>query len=1014
MTLLLKNKDGIWYWTDGNPGDSTFPAALYGNLDAVFLPTASVSPPIADVVCPRSITFTLPGSPSARVSVVEDAGNLDFNVSIPGPKADISGLFFDFTSSKLSSLVATGSSQITQFVTGTGKVINLTNGVNMNGAKVPSFDVGMEFGLAGIGSNHQNISTISFVLSDAAHNLSINDLHPADETGTVGIRDISGGQKLEAVAPYAPTDTPDTVTTLEDVSIAIPVSALATDKNPGATLKIDKIGSGFEGPQYGTVAISSDGQSLTYTPKTLDYMVDGILTGNKDAFQVCVTDNFGGEVTSFVTVNATPVADTPTVVDNVNKPLASDPATLFRFSVSVTSGDYNTITQLSDFIKGLGLSVTGTSPGAINISDGLGLLSGGVITAPKNIGLFADEIDVSISAGSTFSDTLSMTGTNAETEDPTITASQTVTQTITADTETTLEDVAKFIPVGNLVGGPNMVITGIGVGPKYGTVSIAADGQSLTYTPTTLDYKVNGSLTGDQDVFQVYSSDGAGNNAVTLVTVKETPVADTPSVSVQVLTPHTGDPIDEVRLLVTSKSGDLGTANEGSDYIKSIELNLIGTTGASSITDTLGLLSANTINLDSSNNGFFQDEIDVLMPTDSTVNDSLGITATAAEAEIPGVAASSSTSQLIVIDNARSSTDLSFQTSGQSIWKEGPSFSKDYNLGFKGIDVSTSTSISALIGSAGASGHFKAGIQADLQISAGDISATVPFNVNLDSNYNKTTDTLQIMATDVQIGGGHFTAHGPSGSFTFGLDFGLSVGAHATLFGTGPSFHHTWGSFTKPVYAVDLNTGQSTTLPLPGGLSLTLAFPNLTTTGSDGSPGTITGTGKSNDFVNLSGDLIAIASNILFGTDVTDIDLGILQIDILDLIVGIGLNVVQKFDINSSGLVPGLVLEDGTPEPLFNFGSPLTIPNASSHDLNSDGKIGFSIGLVPAASLTNDTSIGVTANGSITALALHLNSVGSVTAFKHGTTLQLGTFPPVYHSTFPLKGFAQQTVSQTV
>jgi hypothetical protein len=320
-----------------------------------------------------------------------------------------------------------------------------------------------------------------------------------------------------------------------------------------------------------------------------------------------------------------------------------------------------------------------------------------------------------------------------------------------------------------------------------------------------------------------------------------------------------------------------------------------------------------------------------------------------------------------------------------------------------------------LIGSAAASIHFRAGIQADLKISAGDISATLPFNVGLDSNYNVTTDTLQIMATDVQLGGGHFTAHGPTGSFTFGLDLGLSAAAHATLFGTGPSFNTKIGSFTKPVTSISLHSGQSTTLPLPAGLSLTLAFPDaIVTNGSNGGPGTISGTGTSGDFVNLSGDLIAMASNIIFQTDVTDINLGILQIDLLDLIVGLGLNMVQKFDLNSSGLMPALVLEDGTAEPLFNFGAPLTIPNASVHDSNHDGMLGYSIGLVPAATLTNNTSLGATLNASITALAAHLNSVGSFTAFQHSTNLQLGTFPPLYNNSFALKGFTQQTVTQTV
>ncbi len=1033
MALVLKNKDGFWYWSDGNPFDATFPAALYGTVDAVFLPTDPTSPPAADVVCPRSITFTLAGSPGVTVNVVEDGGNLDFTLTVDtaGSKsADLSGLFFDLTNSKLSTLSVSGDPQITQFVAQAGGVINLKNGVNLNGLGVPNFDVGLEFGLAGIGSNHQNIQSTSFVLSDSAHDLSINDLHPAGETGTVGVRTLSVGQKLATVAPYAPTDTPDTVTTLEDVSVTIAVGSLATDMNSGAILTISEIGSGAEGPQYGTVTIAPDRKSLIYTPTKLDYEVDGILTGNQDAFQVCVTDNFGGQVTSFVTVNAIPVADPPTVVDSIAAPHAGDAATLVRFDVTVTSGDFATINQMSDYIKSLALSLTGTNTSGITISDSAGLLSGNLITAPANQGQFTDEILVSLPAASKFSDTLSMTGTNAETENTgaPATAATTISQTITADTETTLEDTPINIPIGNLGLGPNMAITAVApgpLGPLYGNVTVAPGGQSLIYTPTDLDDVVNGTPTGNQDVFQVYSSDGMGNNAVTLLTVKATPVADTPTVHVQVLTPHAGDPINEVRLLVTSHSGDFGTVNQGSDFIQSIGLNLTGDhTAGTTITDTMGLLSGNTINA-SSNQGSFQDEVDLLMPVDTTLADLLAVTATAAETEGTGspATASATTNQSIAIDNAQSSTNLTFQTSNQSIWDTGAAFSKDFNTGFLGIDKSYSTSksvsigtlgVSTTIASAGASVHFRAGVQADLKITAGDISATLPFNVGLDSNYNKTTDTLQIMPTDMQLGGGHFTAHGPGGSFTFGLDLGLSASAHATIFGTGPSTSVSVGSFTKPVFGFSLKSSQlSTTINLPGGFQLGLAFPNVNTNGANSNPGTISGTGVSNDMVNLSADLVAVASNIIFGTDVTDIDLGPLSIDVLDLILGIGLDVVQKFDLNSSGLVPALILEDGTPKAL-TFGSPLTIPNASSYDLNHDGKIDLSLGLVPAATLTNNTSLGASMNASITALALSVSHIGSFTAFKAGTTVQLGTFPPIYGKTFALNGFGQQTVTQTV
>src|SRR5262249_34847042 len=154
-------------------------------------------------------------------------------------------------------------------------------------------------------------------------------------------------------------------------SITISVNDLATDLNSGATLTIDKIGSGAQGPQYGTVSVAADGKSLIYTPTTLDYMVDGILTGNQDAFQVCVKDSMGGALTSFVTVNATPVADAPTVGDTIAAPHAADPATLIRFSVTITSDDFATINQGSDYIKSLALSLTGTDTSGITITDSL-------------------------------------------------------------------------------------------------------------------------------------------------------------------------------------------------------------------------------------------------------------------------------------------------------------------------------------------------------------------------------------------------------------------------------------------------------------------------------------------------------------------------------------------------------------------------------------------------------------------------------------------------------------------
>lgn len=431
----------FWYWApDSNPTDITSPAALY-SFSAPNNPLISSllhSPAASDVVHARSITFTLPGSPGVTVNVVEDNGNLDFNLATTS-SADLSGLFFDFTSSKLSSLSFSDSLDITQFVTGTGAVGNLTNGVNLNGLGVSRFDVGMEFGTAGIGGDHKDIHSESFVLSDSAHDLSIDDLHPSGETGTLGVRTLSVGQKLEAVAPYAPTAQPDTVTTPEDVSITIGASNLATDLNKGAVLTIDKIGIGVEGPQYGTVSISPDGRSLTYTPTILDHLVDGVLTGNQDAFQVSVKDNFGGEVTSFVTVNATPVADKPTVNVSVLTPHSGDPINEVRLLITSHSGDHGTVNQGSDFLSNIMLNLSG------DVTDGTTIIgdSGGLVAAntgidsshvinlsTHNLDTFSDEVDLLMPAGTSLNDNLAVTATAAETEATATTATGTYDQTI--------------------------------------------------------------------------------------------------------------------------------------------------------------------------------------------------------------------------------------------------------------------------------------------------------------------------------------------------------------------------------------------------------------------------------------------------------------------------------------------------------------------------------------------------------------------------------------------------------
>ena len=153
--------------------------------------------------------------------------------------------------------------------------------------------------------------------------------------------------------------------------------------------------------------------------------------------------------------------------------------------------------------------------------------------------------------------------------------------------------------------------------------------------------------------------------------------------------------------------------NQGSDFIQSIGLNLSGIP-ATSIMDSKGLLSGTTINA-SSNQGSFQDEVDLLMPADTTLSDTLAITATAAETETPATTASATQNQSIVIDNT-------FSTSKQSMWTTGAApFTTDYSTGFIGLDVNARARASTLtfrearapVGGGSASGHLRGGLPSE-------------------------------------------------------------------------------------------------------------------------------------------------------------------------------------------------------------------------------------------------------------------------------------------------------------
>lgn len=134
-----------------------------------------------------SMSFSIAGSVGLQV-VITDLGNgsVRFDLQNQGTQVgDLRGLFFDLNDASLLSTLSVSGAAVTKSAFGDDAVINLGNGVNMNGAG--TFDVGVAFGTSGIGKD--DISATSFVLTSSSGALDLGDFAGAD----FGVRFTSVG-----------------------------------------------------------------------------------------------------------------------------------------------------------------------------------------------------------------------------------------------------------------------------------------------------------------------------------------------------------------------------------------------------------------------------------------------------------------------------------------------------------------------------------------------------------------------------------------------------------------------------------------------------------------------------------------------------------------------------------------------------------------------------------------------------------------------------------------------------
>ena len=133
----------------------------------------------------RSMTFTIEGDVSVRITVTEDgAGGLVFDLAViddTGLTADLNGLFFDFGDASLVDGLLADGAEITNTAFEYDGVDNLGGGVNIKGDLVNDtdrYDAGVRLGTSGMAKD--DIQTTSFTLTHETEALTLEDVANMD------------------------------------------------------------------------------------------------------------------------------------------------------------------------------------------------------------------------------------------------------------------------------------------------------------------------------------------------------------------------------------------------------------------------------------------------------------------------------------------------------------------------------------------------------------------------------------------------------------------------------------------------------------------------------------------------------------------------------------------------------------------------------------------------------------------------------------------------------------------
>jgi hypothetical protein len=523
--------------------------------------------------------------------------------------------------------------------------------------------------------------------------------------------------------------------------------------------------------------------------------------------------------------------------------------------------------------------------------------------------------------------------------------------TAVADTGQTHEDVGLTINVlanDRDPDGGTLIITDIDDGPLHGTVTIAADGKTLTYTPSE-DYS-------GSDSFVYCISNGVGGTDFATVTLDVIPVADAPAVTVEVLDALPTDAVNLVRLKVTADQTDL----DGSEFIDRIEFS--------------GIPSGVTLTTDGQLNDPLQPDsvtefVTLLLPPGQDFLFNLGVTAFSQEEGNGDLDEAPATEfKKIELDFNHNFRNASFFADNQNLWGPGPAFSfhKQEFIGLDEtfdpprIDFPIPPTPILLFGDA--SVDAKVGFDFEISITGGEFDATIPFDVTLDTTYNKTTAGATIDGT----GPGGFLRIQP----IFDADFQLTAGLNLIV--TDLNLVNIHQRVNPSLPGLTLDTGDAaTTIPLFPGFSLGLDFPELNPDAGPSTANPLVAHASSDNFVQINLDVDAFAANFFPLLAALSVPIPFFagiplvaevsgQVVPFDADVTGGLNLLQDLSMRVVGLMGTLTFEDGSKIENFSFGTPLPpIEHASTKNVNGNDTIDFSLTIMPIVNVTNNTDINI-------------------------------------------------------